>query len=247
MRPRSLTNPNKTAKIPVTVVKGKITYFYDGEPLPLEEGWIGDLVIPVAAVSDKEWLKALEDEHEVQILPANTPLLIAMREQYVPNDLLDRLFEFDKGVRRHRFLFEHLEAQKATYRAEYMLDVKDWESFCCVDIVLLEPLRLLLRGTKQAILKRAPCAIPALGGKQVASVNHAYSVISEAFEPGRMSHTGNAFERARYQDDNGIWRPLRVLREREETKYEQQKLVGKHRTPHAAHRRARDEEPKLDI
>jgi hypothetical protein len=185
--------------------------------------------------------------HEVEILPADKRLLIAMREREIPTDLGEDLFEFDTHFRRNKFLFEERDAQAAAYREAYKMDVKDWEHFGYVAVVLLEPLQLLLRGTKQAILKRAACAIPAPKGKQVGSVNQAYSIISEIFEPGRMSHTGNVFERARYQDDNGIWRPLRVLRDHEEANYEQQKLVGKHRTQHASNGRAEDAEPKLEL
>lgn len=238
---------SKTLKIPVAVAKGKITYLYDGEPPPLEDVWIGDLVIPVAAASDKEWLKALEDERPVEILPESTRLLVAIREQYLPNHTLDQRFEFDTTLRRHRFLFDNAGMQAATYREEYKMAIKDCDHFACVEVILLQPLRLLLRGTKQAVLKKAECVIPALNGRHAGSVNQAYSIISGSFEPNRRSHNGNVFERVRYQDDRGIWRPLRVLRDREETKYEQQKLVGKHRTPHATQRRTVDEEPKLEL
>ena len=54
-------------------------------------------------------------------------------------------------------------------------------------------LRLTLRGTKKPQLLSVKCDIPALG-KVANSLNHAYSLISEAYEIERISHIGNVFE-----------------------------------------------------
>lgn len=47
----------------------------------------------------------------------------------------------------------------------------------------------------------------------VASVNHAYTKLSELFEVTRISHTGNIYRHVLYREVNGKWYPLDVLRD----------------------------------
>jgi len=46
----------------------------------------------------------------------------------------------------------------------------------------------------------------------VASLNHAYTRLSELFEPWRISHTENIYKHVLYQEKNGKWYPLDLLR-----------------------------------
>jgi hypothetical protein len=48
--------------------------------------------------------------------------------------------------------------------------------------------------------------------KPVQSLNHAYTRLSEIFEMWRISHTGNIYQRILYEERNGNWYPLDVLR-----------------------------------
>lgn len=86
-----------------------------------------------------------------------------------------------------------------------------------VKVVLLEPLRLLCRGSKKAILMETKCKILSLN-KEASSINNAYTLISEQFEP-RRSHTGNVFTKCYYQKQS-IWFPLEDLRQAEEVNFE---------------------------
>jgi hypothetical protein len=45
------------------------------------------------------------------------------------------------------------------------------------------------------------------------SLNHAFTKLSESYEPWRKSHTGNIYQRVLYQEKNGKWYPLSVVRE----------------------------------
>ena len=44
------------------------------------------------------------------------------------------------------------------------------------------------------------------------SLNPAFTMLSESYEPWRKSHTGNIYDRIYYQEKNGKWYPLNVLR-----------------------------------
>jgi hypothetical protein len=55
------------------------------------------------------------------------------------------------------------------------------------------------------------CTIPSLN-MEAESLNHAFTIISEAYETKRRSHSGNVFERAYAQNDSGHWNNLDDLR-----------------------------------
>jgi hypothetical protein len=86
-------------------------------------------------------------------------------------------------------------------------------SYLFVETKLEADLLLQVRGDREAKLLPCCCTIPALKmGAQ--SVNHAFMIISEAFEKKRRSHSGNVFDRAYAQDDSGTWISLDELRVR---------------------------------
>ena len=73
------------------------------------------------------------------------------------------------------------------------------------------PVMLQVRGDQEARLSPCPCTIPSL--KRTAdSLNHAFTLISEAFETKRRSHSGNAFERVYTQVTAGKWQTLDEIR-----------------------------------
>ena len=54
------------------------------------------------------------------------------------------------------------------------------------------------------------------------SLNHAFTLLSETYEPWRKSHTGNVYRQVLYQEKNGKWYPLDILRKATEAKDEHQ-------------------------
>jgi hypothetical protein len=80
-----------------------------------------------------------------------------------------------------------------------------------VEVKLVADLWLLVRGDQEARLSTSPCTIPSLK-REAKSLNHAFTLISEAYETKRRSHSGNVFERAYAQDEFGKWQSLDELR-----------------------------------
>ena len=80
-----------------------------------------------------------------------------------------------------------------------------------VEIRLQDDLRIRIRGDKEAKLEPCKCHIPALK-RDVSSVNHAFTVISETYETQRLSHTGNVFQRAYTPVGPKRWKTLDELR-----------------------------------
>lgn len=180
----------RTVLIPIRVRDGSVELLYGG-PLPvLEDGTVGDLVVPAFAFRDAELLQQYIRELAGPILAAGTVLLASVSTATArrPEGVLDQPID-GSAVQGGVGPF--------------------------VKLVLEDSLELTLRGTKRAALRDCACRIPCLPEVRARSVNHAYTIISERFEPSRRSHGGNAFLKVFYLDRSGpvrAWRPLEVLR-----------------------------------
>jgi hypothetical protein len=187
----------KTVRIPVKVVDGKLAYFYD-RPVPLlKPGAIGEVVLPAYAVLNRDALQLLQAEQEILLFDAGTTLFLGMKMQRVPMPIRSTLIE-----------------PPVLSQAQGML---------LMSVCLTEPLCLVLRGTKQAILRGGECQVPFLE-TPANSLNHAYTLASMKYEPDRISHTGNIFTRCFFCEDEQFL-PLEVLRGRHEVRYEWETLL----------------------
>lgn len=178
----------KTIRVPVKVVGGRLTYLYGGDLPALKEGIVGDLVLPAFGVVADDVRQRLLSVRAVPLLQEATPLLVRISCQSIPTIL---------GARVVR---ETLDGVVNTP---------------CVRVVLLEPLAMLWRAGKPGSLKPVKCEIPALRKLQAGSVNQAYRLVSEAFEPHRRSHSANVFQEVFFQAGQH-WRHLEDLRSRAE-------------------------------
>jgi len=57
-------------------------------------------------------------------------------------------------------------------------------------------------------------------------LNHAFTKLSETYDTWRISHTGNIYTRVFYQERNGKWYPLDLLRNEKLEKQEQEIAKG---------------------
>lgn len=80
-----------------------------------------------------------------------------------------------------------------------------------IEVHLEQDLSIRIRGDQEARLEKCKCVIPALR-REASSVNHAFTLVSEAYETQRLSHTGNVFERAYTWVEPAGWRTLAELR-----------------------------------
>lgn len=176
---------DKSVRIPIRINQGQLDFIGDGSLLMLKDGTVGELVVPASAVRDENLLASLNREESVLFLSATTQLLFNINLNEVP----ETLRKFVKHPRIHPLPGGYVEG------------------------ILQADLYLQIRGTKNPTLKGCRCFIPALE-ETARSVNHAYSLISMAFEPHRMSHTANVFKKVLYEDEkSGLWQKLDILRE----------------------------------
>jgi hypothetical protein len=191
----------RSVRVPFRFVNGQLTYFYGG-PLPtIKNGAIGDLVLPAFDLAVDSVREALLAEKVVPLLDASTPLVIRISNRSIPRTL------------------------EARCRAERL---QGHAKHACVRILLLEPLLIRWRGAKLGNLEPAKCEIPALPRKKADSLNHAYRLVSEAFEPHRRSHSANVFQEVFFECDKS-WLPLEVLRSTAEKQLESSLILGPER------------------
>jgi hypothetical protein len=173
-----------------------------GEQLPaIKDGTIAELLVPAFAIKDERLLSHLSHRLDVEVLNAGTRLLAGLRpERTLP--AISEAFRHDRLP-------------------------MDFPAFA--EMIIQRPLRLYARGARRAMLQPCLCLIPALVagadgmGESAVSVNHAYTLLSTAFETQRRSHTGNVFQtvffRAADRRGNRMWEPLETLRRRMEAKF----------------------------
>ena len=189
----------KNIRIPVIFEDGQIKFYYGGAMPIIEEGTIGELVLPEYSVENKEIVKKLQDKYEVRLFDSGTILYLGMQNNFIPHNLFGSVVEL-KNV------YPPIDCQ-------------------FVEVILNEPLYLLFRGSKQAKLQNVECVIPALANKKAISINNAYTLISEVFEPERKSHSGNVFDKCYYKyidikSGTEHYFPIERLRQNYEAEYE---------------------------
>jgi hypothetical protein len=173
----------KTVRLPLRIEEGQFCYFYGGPMPALDDCRLVELVVPASIIKDEAVRMKLLAERLIPLLAAQSELLVRVCGRNIP-------LVFARFV---------LEVRTAN-------DVKT----SCVPIRLLDPLTLRWRGSRPSTLQPARVDIPALGAT-AESVNHAYRLVSEAFEPHRLSHTANVFREVFVRVKNHIV-PLERLR-----------------------------------
>jgi len=188
---------SRSVHIPVQK-RGSTFEFLYGRSLPeIRDRTKVYLIVPLDSLSPED-RAAFEKLHTEPLLPKGTRLLVLVQATVFADELL----------------------------------IPSSEAFAIpvdgafVEVELQEDLTILLRGTKPPILSSCPCYIPRLD-IQARSLNHAYSLISERYEPHRASHTGNVFQKVFRRSADGTWEPLEALRKAAQ-KSEEERL-GEHR------------------
>ncbi len=177
---------DRTVAIPIRVDNGAIVELGGGS-FPVLQDCVGELIVPAFALANAKDRERFTSSATRELFQAGTPLLCRVSGQQVPAELLPMC------------------------RVESVPDSTTPGAF--VEIVLKDPLRLITRGTKRAVLAGVTCIVPALGGVEAKSLNEAYRRISERFEPRRRSVGGNVFRSVYYfEPTKASWRPIGELR-----------------------------------
>jgi len=200
-------------RIPVRFVDG-VWECSLGGPIPVKEGTEAELTIESNSIADRSFLALMEKKACHKLLEEGTPLLVGLtiRPDRPPPGRLTTLLK-----RR--------EQMRGTIAGDFL---NTWASVThFVEVKLAGPdlkqarlfgsdrggLWLMTQGVEAGGLFSTTVQLPEeISPDPVASLNHAYTKLSELFETWRISHTGNIYTRVLYQERNGKWHPLDVLR-----------------------------------
>jgi hypothetical protein len=152
-------------RIPFRVLGGQVVDFYTGQPLPLSDGTVGDVVIDSVVVPERV-NKLLGREERRFIASSGSRVLICLSQ----------------ATERQEELVPHPQQKPQTLLPKIM----------CAEGRLKGDLYLLLRGTKKAKLLDVPLCLDGFD-EEFVSVNQAYTAASQRYETHRRSHSGNVF------------------------------------------------------
>jgi hypothetical protein len=201
-------------RIPVKLVGEQWEYFYGGG-LPIRNGSIGDLLVDKSAIEDPKFLAKLKRPSKHKILEVGTSLLVALtvRPQATLTDELKNHLLL-KGK-------EDLELGDAYYYTPRSANTK----FISIEISgpterqkRFDPneqggVWIHMEGLQPKGVSSSTVRLPKEVSENPAeSLNHAFTLLSEKYEPWRKSHTGNIYDRMLYQEQNKKWYPLNILR-----------------------------------
>lgn len=200
-----MTIGSKTVRVPVRWVNGHWELLYGGG-VPAKEGALAELRLDPAQIEDKQFLKAVSKKTKVKILDEGNELRVALTIRGPLDD-------------EH---LKHLLPREDT-RHDYTAKISPDSRF--VSIWLGGPGRaqkarkeirgglwLSLEGMEPRDLEAGVIQLPKISTLDRAdSLNHAFTLLSEQFEPWRQAHTGSIYERVFYREGQK-WYPLDDLR-----------------------------------
>ncbi|OHE84186.1 MAG: hypothetical protein A2190_00385 [Lysobacterales bacterium RIFOXYA1_FULL_69_10] len=192
-------------RVPVKLVDGRWEVTYGG-PVRVEEGAVGELHLDRGLFNDKQFLAALTQKRQVEALPEGTELRVALTVRELSPDLERHLVGrgdmqcsgFAKLAEATRFVAVFLDGPTSLQQRKG---------------VTSGGLTLILEGMEPRAIETGQVALPGIPDRQHAeSLNHAFTLLSEVFEPWRQAHTGSIYERVFYRESDGLWYPLDTLR-----------------------------------
>jgi hypothetical protein len=186
----------------------------------LVDGARCELIVSEHEISDPELLEALRVKKAFKILDRGTKLLAMLsgsRSEQVPSELRKWLLPDDFAYRHLGMWFERWDRRSFNRNfVEIEIGPADERQMKFPELES-GGLWLQVQGWRAVGLESSQIILPdCVPGGFATSLNHAYTLLSEVFEPWRISHTGNVYEQVLYQEGNGKWYPLYFLRDEKE-------------------------------
>jgi hypothetical protein len=139
----------------------------DDRPLPeIQDGTLVEIVLPAWALTNIDERAELTLKSTLEMLSAGSIVFLGLSPRAVSEEDHKR--------------FIHLET--AVPAASYLL----------TDVLLMETLKIELDGSQRTTLGPCRCRVSLLD-IEAESLNHALTLLSQRFEPARISHSGSVF------------------------------------------------------
>ncbi|MBK9496095.1 MAG: hypothetical protein IPO08_16580 [Xanthomonadales bacterium] len=193
----------EAVSLPVKWTGERWQYFF-GDSIPIKPGTLAELRLCAEQITDLEFRRRVTRKLRVQVLPEGAPLLVALSDRSYAGD--------PKSFPQPRPIAVPL---GTTRFVEVRLGPKGPSPASKESGEALEAggLFLKLKGDERRELSAASVLMPeGMSPAQACSLNHAFTLLSQAYEKHRISNTGNIYSRVFYQDGDGAWYPLNDLR-----------------------------------
>lgn len=217
------TGKSRTLRVTMRFVAGHWELASGGQ-VPVEEGTEAEIRVPTGSITDPSFLRQMTQKGVIPILPKGT----AIRALLSPKDR--------KGIPKS-ILGYLLPVKDPQVQIGLLLSPDRFSTDACfVEVNLAEPtdvqgqdfefrdggLWLIFEGSIPTDLRSSTIKLPdGVTEEKAISLNHAFTLLSEAYEPWRKAHTGSVYERFYYQEKDGKWYPLALLRDAGIAKQEQ--------------------------
>lgn len=208
--------------VPVKRVGDKWEFFYGGD-VPVKDGTLGELTISTNQIADPAFLQRVTTEMTVKVLEEGASLLVALSDRSKNGN---RIGEWPKPVPP--------KVPPGTTRWAIITLGPPPKSIVPPQADLIPKtggLWLKVKGLERCELSSStivlPDSVPIPDGfpdRNVRSLNHALTLLSQTYEKHRISNTGNVYARIFYQDKDECWYPLDDLRSGVQAKRERQLL-----------------------
>lgn len=208
--------------VPVKRVGERWEFFFGGD-VPVKEGTFGELTFSTSQIQDKDFLERVSAELTVKILEEDTTLLVALSDR---SNGGNRIGEWPKPSPLNIPIGTTHWERVQIGPPQKKKDTKQ------VDLVPeTGGLWLKIKGLERCELSSSTILLPesfkrpdGISDRRVKSLNHAFTLLSQAYEQHRISNTGNVYTRVFYQDKDDCWYPLNDLRSGVQAKRERQLL-----------------------
>lgn len=218
MRPRR----SSQIRIPVRLIDGTLEYFYGGQ-VPVADGISAELLLDRIHITDEAFLEAVTKPTKHKIFEIGTELLVALtiRPESALKPALKELLIDRKNIKLSADYYKTIRSQNTCFvRVCVGQQLGEQPQLP----LLTDPnagVWLELKGLEPEAITTSPIFVPNVVSKEpLISLNHAFTKLSEAYEPWRLAHTGSIYERVLYQERNSRWYPLSVLRDAAQAKDE---------------------------
>jgi hypothetical protein len=212
----SKTTSQRRLRLPVHFVSGHWEFMLGGG-VPIVDGAEAEIILNRKHVSDPIFLRNLDKNGKHRLLREGARLLVGLKikDGFAPSDALKRTVSpvkiNDKNV---KISISNSEFHAINTFVEVYIAPPDDTQARILD-TQEGGLWLLTTGIEATGLESTNIKLPpGVEPKVVKSLNHAYTRLSEIFETWRTSHTGNIYQRILYEEKNGNWYPLELLRNR---------------------------------
>lgn len=187
-----------------------------GGAIPVADGTVVEMTVPEKSVTDPHYLKVMKNTSLLNILKRGAKLrayLATKTFEHVSDEQKKRLHDWPNWSDEvatgaiENWSYSPLSFYELTIGPATDKQAQDFKTSN-------GGLWLYVQGGKAKGLRSSQFEFPdCVSTENATSLNHAFTILSEVYEPWRLSHTGNAYDRFLYQEADGKWYPLSLLRD----------------------------------